>query len=272
MISYQSDSGRVWVGGRARVLDDGGTGVKAWAEKHVRRDPDLKWMLGNYVEADNPNSNGHIFPLADLTDYGLATIANKPLNMLHHGRYVIGSLVAAEMIPPNPQAALVNGGASSLAASSLVAQNPVVEVLSGMWPGFFPDEAALVVRAHQEGSLFYSMECLPTTVTCPLDGCGTTAPWEGFESENYCDHMNASRISAKRLNMPHFNAGAAIIPPVQPGWSHADITDLSALLKQHAEKAEALYANVQTETPHLGPTEWERIMVEIVGMAEGVDA
>lgn len=265
MISYQSDSGRVWVGGRARVLDEGGSGVKAWAEKHVRRDPDLKWMLGNYVEADNANSNGHIFPLADLTDYGVATIANKPLNMLHHGRYIIGSLVAAEMIAPTPQA---NNDAGSIAS---LAPHPVVEVLSGMWPGFFPDEAALVTRAHQEGSLFYSMECLPTTVTCPIEGCATTAAWEGFQSEQYCDHMNASRISAKRLNRPHFNAGAAIIPPVQPGWSHADITDLSALLKQHAEKAEALYADVETETPHLGPTEWERIMVEIVGMAEGAN-
>lgn len=254
MISYQSDQGRIWVGGRAAVLDDGASGMKAWAEKHVRKDPDIKWMLGNYVEADNPNSNGHIFPLQDLRDYGVATIPNKPLNMLHHGRYIIGSLVAAEMVEREPHASATG--------------NPVIEVLSGMWPKFFEDEAALVQRAHEEGSLYYSMECFPASVTCPQDGCQVTAAWEGFESENYCDHMNASRVSMKRLNKPHFNAGAAIVPPVKPGWTNADITDLSALLREHAEKAEALYADIQEDAPHLGPREWERMMTEIVSMAE----
>lgn len=259
MISYQSEGGRVWVGGRARLLDDGATGLKAWAETHVRKDFDLKWMLGNYVEADNANLNGHIFPLADLKEYGLATIANKPLNMLHHGRYVIGSMVAAEMV-------------DGAVTADNTAGNPVVEVLSGMWPHVFPDEAALVQRAHEEGSLYYSMECMPGSVTCPVEGCGVNAAWEGFESVNYCTHMNASRVSQKRLNLPHFQAGAAIVPPVQPGWSNADIKDISALLKQHADKSEALYAGIADDAPHLGPKEWERIMSEIVTMADGPEA
>lgn len=254
MISYQSDTGRIWVGGRAAILGDGADGLKAWAEKHVRKDPDIKWILGNYVEADNANSNGHIFPLADLQDYGVATIPNKPLNMLHHGRYVIGSLVAAEMVDGAPKASGEPG--------------QVVEVLSAMWQNFFRDESQLLQRAHEEGALYYSMECMPSSITCPVADCGVEAAWEGFESEKYCAHMNASRVSRKRLNKPHFNAGAAIIPPVQPGWKNADITDISALLKQHAEKAEKLYSDLQEDSPHLNARAWEQLMTEILVMAE----
>jgi len=258
VISYQSASGRVWVGGRAALLDDGSTGLKAWAEKHVRRDHDIKWMLGNFVEADRPNNNGHIFPLADLTDYGVATIPNKPLNMLHHARYVVGSMVAAEMVDGVPQA---DGE-----------QHPVVEVLSGLWANIFREEASLINKAHQEGSLYYSMECLPGKVACPEAGCGVTAAWEGFESPNYCAHMNASRVSKKMLHQPHFGAGAAIVPPVLPGWSNADIKDIQSMLKEHAEKAEALYADLQDDAPHLGPKEWERLMKEIIALAESPEA
>jgi hypothetical protein len=260
VISYQSESGRIWLGGRARLLDDGETGLKAWAEKHVRRDHNIKWMLGNYVEADRANSNGHIFPLADLTGYGVATIPNKPLNMLHHGRYIIGSMVAAEMVDPAPAAGGDLGG------------HPVVEVLSGMWAEIFPDEAAIVQKAHHEGSLFYSMECWPDSVTCPVDGCGSNAPWKGFKSDQYCAHMNASRVSQKILNKPHFHAGAAIVPPVLPGWRNASIGDVSALLKENADKAELLYAGLVEEAPDLGPREWERMMAEIMLMVEGPEA
>lgn len=254
MISYQSETGRVWVGGRAVLLDDGSTGLKAWAERHVRRDPDIRWMLGNFVEADRANNNGHIFPLADLTDYGVGTIPNKPLNMLHHSRYVVGSMVAAEMVDGAPRA---DGE-----------QHPVVEVLSGLWSSIFQEEASLINKAHQEGTLYYSMECWPAKVACPEPGCGTVSAWEGFESQNYCAHMNASRVSKKILHQPHFNAGAAIIPPVLPGWSNADIKDIQSMLKEHAEKAEALYADLQGDAPHLSPKEWERLMTEIMVMAE----
>ncbi len=251
-VSYQHSSGRVWLGSRAFLLDNDDR-PKAWAEKYVRKDPDLKWLLGNFVEADNANGNGHIFTLDSLQDYGIATIQNKPLNMLHHERYIVGSYVGADLVTP------------SLSAGEIM--NPYVEALAGMWGKFFPEELTLIEKAHKDGSLYFSMECFPETITCPEEGCGHTTPWAGFEAATYCDHLNASRTSKKVLNKPHFNAGAIIIPPVRPGWSNADITSLSSILQTHADEAEALYAGLEREFDHLSSSAWEALMGEILLMA-----
>lgn len=251
-ITYQQESGRVWIGSRAFLLNDDDR-PKAWAEKYVRHDRDIRWLLGNFVEADNPNGNGHIFPLADLKGYGVATIANKPLNMLHHERYIVGAYAGAELVEP------------AIAAGEIA--NPYVEALAGMWGKFFPEELAMIENAHKDGTLFFSMEANPESITCPEDGCGHTTVWAGFEDPSYCDHLNASKISKKILNKAHFNAGAIIIPPVRPGWSNADITSLSSVLQAHADQAEALYDSIEHTFDHLSPKAWEHLMGEILLLA-----
>lgn len=257
-ISYASDTG-FWIGCRARLIEDDDTNLKAWAEKHVRKDPDIGWILGNFVEADNANGNGHIFPLKDLAEYSVNTVAGKPLNMLHHQRYIVGAFAGGEMVTPPPMAA------------DMSTSNPTMEALSGMWRQIYREEYDIVARAHKEGTLFYSMEAWPTGgITCP--DCTNTYEFKGLQHDSYCAHLNASRVSPKVLNQARFEAGAVIIPPVQPGWSNASVSELSALVQQHEEEAEKLYAGIETEFAHLDAAEWEQMMFAVMLEAAAVEA
>jgi hypothetical protein len=242
------------VGARASIVDANDR-MQAWAEKHVRKDADLKWILGNFIQTDAANDNGHIFPLEDVRQTQ-QSIWHKPLNMLHHGNYIVGCFAGAELIEPSTEAAHDDGSTGT------------VEALAAFWRAFFPEEYALVEAAHNEGALYYSMECVPASLTCPQDGCGVTAAYMGRTHESYCDHMNALR-GPKRLNMPHFNAGALIIPPVRPGWKGADIKELSELMNRNADLCEQVYAGLERDMTHLSATEWESMMAHIVTEALG---
>jgi hypothetical protein len=259
-------------GGHARLLDDGANGLKAWAERHVRKDPDIRWIVGNYVEADAPNSNGHIFPLAEL-QAAQHTLPGKPLNMLHREQYIVGSFAGAQLVdasgkewaPPAATASMeviTNTTSASTTNIKIAMPNPYVEAVAGLWHSRFPDEYFEIERAHKEGTLFFSMEAIPEAVSCP--SCQVEAAFAGFESDDYCDHMQGP-TGPKRLHRPVFAGGAIIIPPIRPGWDRADIRTIA----EAHEQADEVYAAVSAESPHLEPGQWERLMAEVLTMAEG---
>lgn len=246
---------RFLLGARARLIED--DREMAWAEKHVRPDPNIKWILGNFVEADNPNDNGHIFPLDDLK-VAQQTIPHKPLNMLHHGNYIVGAYAAVEMLWPEKEQA--------------EQAHPYIEALAAFWRHLFPEEYQLVQKAHAEGALYYSMEAIPETLNCPEEGCKfkeEAVAYAGRTSETYCAHMNEAR-GKKILNNPVFGAGAIIIPPVRPGWKNADISELSNVIEQNADEVESVYANMQHNFPHLDAKAWESMMQLILLQARFV--
>lgn len=238
-------------GGRAMLLGDDDREC-AWAEQWIRHDPDLKWILGNYVEADNANSNGHIFPLEDLKE-AQATIANKPLNMLHQARRIVGNYVAVEMLYP------VEGASAGA--------NPHIEALSCFYRYYFPEEFKAVEAAQAEGAIFYSMEAVPASLTCAVDDCGQEFAYRGRAHDSYCAHLKEP-VAARRLNRPHFKGGALIIPPVLPGWKGADIKEITALIERDAEDAETLYEAFKQQGPHLESSQWEAAMVAVLRMIE----
>lgn len=244
------------LGSTAALLDDDHV-ARAWAERHVRKDPDIRWILGNYVEADQANSNGHIFPLDELL-VAQATIAGKPLNMLHREHYIVGYFAAAQLLGPD--------GAELTAANEdgNGAGHPYVEALAALWHTRFPEEFFQIQRAHKDGSLFFSMEAIPEAVSCPT--CAHEAVFAGLESDTYCDHMQGA-TGPKVLRRPVFSGGAIIIPPVRPGWDRADIKTISKMYEQGGLSTEALRADIETEMCHLGPREWEWMMGQIMTLA-----
>lgn len=240
-------------GALTALVDDDST-LKAWAERFVRSDPDLKWLLGNYVEADQANSNGHIFPLDELRN-AQHTLAGKPLNMMHRAHYIVGAFHGAQLMAPD---------GTELADASLALGSdghPYLEAVAGMWHTRFAEEFYSVRQAHADGSLFLSMEALPREVSCP--SCGQRAAYAGYESDAYCTEMQGA-TGPKILHDPVFNGGAVIIPPVRPGWHGADVKAISQLMEQSASQAEAVYASVAVEAPHLGPREWEAAMTALL--------
>lgn len=230
---------------RAALIDDDDTKTfRAWVERVVRKDPDIRWIVGNYVEANNANDNGHIFPLDDLRT-AHTTIAGKPLNMLHRDHYIVGAFAGAELQEPDEL-------------------NPYVEAVAGMWHTRFPEEYFNIQRAHDEGNLFFSMEAVPAEVSCPT--CTHRVVFAGADSETYCDHMRGP-TGPKVLHNPIFAGGAIIIPPVRPGWSRADIKTISQLVDEQPDVAERLYAGVSEMSPHLSVAEWESVMGELMIIA-----
>jgi hypothetical protein len=152
---------------------------------------------------------------------------------------------------------------SECAADLTASLNPYIESLGVVWRHYFPEEHMLIARAHQEGSLFYSMECVPSHVQCTGEGgCEQTFEYAGRVSNTYCEHLNKT-TSDKYLINPHFTAGAIIVPPVRPGWANADIHSLVA---KQAELAERVYEGVKDEFPHLDAAQWEGLMTELLAL------
>lgn len=238
--------------GRATLVDDSGP-LKAWVERVVRKDPDLRWIVGNYVEADVANDNGHIFPLQDLRA-AQHTVAGKPLNMLHRDHYIVGSFAGAQLMAAGKE----------LTADDEPNERPYVEAVAGMWHNRFPEEYFNIQKAHKDGSLFFSMEAVPEEVSCP--SCGERAVFAGVESDTYCAHMQGP-TGPKVLHGPVFAGGAIIIPPARPGWSRADVTDISAMLAASTDEANQTFNNVVDTAPHLDTATAEQLMAQIMLLA-----
>lgn len=239
---FETDTG-VRFASRAHLLEPDGERMTAWAERYVRKDPHLAWLLGNFVEADNANDNGHIFPLDDLVKNGVKTVAHKPLNMLHHENYIVGAYAGAEMMYPKDTAA--DGD-----------NRPFMEALAAMWKHIYAEEFQLIERAQKDGALFFSMEASADTLTF-VDHDNITVPYMGRSHDSY----PTQDVKAKRvLNNPRFGGGAIIIPPVKPGWSRADIKSLDALIREMPAVAEAVRAGFEQEAEHLSADQWDHMM------------
>jgi hypothetical protein len=239
----------VFWGTQAFLVDD--SRELAWAEKFVRKHPTLRYLIGRYVEAENANSNGHIFDLKQL-ESAQHDIAHTPLNLLHRPNYIVGHYVAAELMFPTEKA-------------DDTPTNPYVEALGVFYRYYFPAEFTMVENAHKDGQLYFSMECVPKSIVC--EGvCGQEFSYDGRSSPTYCAHLNEAGAK-RRLNNPNFTGGALIVPPVKPGWKRADITQLSALMAEHADEAERIYKEVKTEMPDMTAQQWEGTVHQLVVMA-----
>lgn len=242
-------------GSRASIVDETKELANAsWASEHIVQNKAFKWILGRFVEADNANNNRQYWTLSDL-QVAHPTVNNAPLNMLHQPDSVVGAFVATDLLYPTDDAAAEGS-------------NPFVEALSVFWKVYFPNEFAVVERAHAEGSLFYSMECVAETLTFRDGEENQTFPYKGPFDASYGD-WNKNSNAIRQLDKPHFLGGALIVPPVKPGWNNADIKEISRFMEQHAEMAEAVYDGVSEQASHLSPEAIEGITLSLI--AKGLD-
>lgn len=241
-----------FMGAQAFLLDDSEREIASdWASKHVQSNPAIKWVLGRFVEANARNNNRQAWSLDDLL-IQKPTINHAPMNMVHQARHIVGAYVATEMLYPTDQAAEGDPG------------NPYIEALGAFWRYYFPDEYKVVQKAHDEGSLFFSMECVAQSITFEEVASGRKQefPYAGPFSDTYGEwnHSDATRW----LNKPHFLAGALIVPPVKPGWSNATIKSLSEYMEDHQEIAEQVFASVKEQVPHLSSEQIEGITIGLM--------
>jgi hypothetical protein len=226
------------VASRAWVVED--SRELAWAEPFVRRAPDIKFILGNYVQTSTEqalryNSNGHLFGLVD-TKEAIKDIPHRPLNYLHIPNRRIGTFAAAEFVWPTGE-------------NAAEPEPPIVEALSVFWSVY--DEGELwpsIAMAHRDGTLWYSMEAMPEKITCMDETCNQTYRYAGPGSSTYCAHLQKPR-SKKMLHKPRFTGGALIVPPVRPGWVNADVKEISRVLDRDTDESDRLCKEMAAESP-----------------------
>ncbi len=214
---------------RAHIIDDLHSMEVAWAENHAYVNPNYSWILGKYVEANKANSNRQKFSFDDLKA-NKGSLSNSALN-INHTRLIVGTVAASEIVFPVGEEAAVEA-------------NPYVEALSIFWKTRFPDEFLKVQEAHQEGTLFYSMETRPEKINC--GECDNTYDYIARTDPSYCSHLNDMTASSdKNLINPDFRGNALIVPPVRPGWKFAAVSEISELMEQALRSEEEAYEDLK---------------------------
>lgn len=232
-----------YITSKASLVDESRDVASEWASKYIYENPALKWVIGNYIEADNANSNGQQFALDDIRT-NKPSLNHAPLNIDHQPHNIVGTLVASDLVYA------MKGEA-----------NPHLEVVSAIWKYYFPETLRKIEEAHEMGSLFYSMESIGESVTCTGDaGCGETFKYAGPMSDTYCDHIK-DRASAKLINNPQFLAAALILPPNRPGWKSAYINEMAQQVSN--EEKDRVISEVATELPDATEEQWESIMWQL---------
>lgn len=248
-----------FMGSQAELIVNDRELAAAWYSDKIVHNPAFAHVVGRFVEADRANDNKQLFSLEGLK-LARPTITHAPMNMNHSSRRVVGAFIGTDLLFPTG----TEGEPEGEGASGDAGLNPYIEALGVFWRHYFAEEYDLIEAAHAEGKLAFSMECIPRRIQCSGNGgCGNEFAYDGRTSPTYCAHLNMS-ASDKYLIDPHFTAGALLVPPTMPGWTHAEVHKLVA---QHAALAERIYNGVATSFSHLDPREWEQMMGELLHFA-----
>jgi hypothetical protein len=233
--------------------------MKHWAEPYVNSNPAFRWMVAKYVESGNPNRNNHMWSPDDLRD-SVESIHHTPMNMLHKASHVVGTFVAGKYMEEEHDNTL---------AQAQEAFNPYVEVVGPFWSYYFPNELQTVEAAYEEGRLFVSMECVAETARWHrTDGEHRDFIYMGPNHKSYGEWQSPGNIL--QFVNPHFLGGGLIVPPVDPGWSGAEVRELARIVSTHQDEAEDVYETVAQLAPHLSTDEWENVMLFIMHSYAGV--
>jgi len=228
-----------------------------WATREIN--PFIKWIAGNFVESDRPNSNKQFWTAGDL-EMAEYSIRGAPLNMVHKTRQPVGFFEDTNSVDLSTDEEEDEASRSPLK----------IQALAGMWTHIFPFEAALVDAADEKGLLYYSMECRGTHIVCAGDeGCGEK--FEYLKPSTHCDHLK-ERASIRHIVNPTFRGGALIVPPVRPGWKGANASVFKDAVWEEAakfaEQTEDIYTSAQAAGADLTPSAWEHTMAMIIAMAD----
>lgn len=213
--------------------------------RQSKANPYFMWVQGRFVEAEQANQNGALWSTGDL-EFGEMGVRHGPLNWLHQGKKVIGTIADGRLISP-------------AAVQTASAERPFIAATAAIWKWLYPDEARDVEQASADGKLFYSMECVAEQIQCAgANGCGQSFDYlkAVTDPSSVCGHVR-ERSSSRRMVNPSFLGGAVIVPPLSPGWRGASAT----VVQQAASMAEATHA---ANLGGMSASEWEGLMAAVL--------
>ncbi len=244
-ITFDASSSHIIMDQAFLIPEDRST-ASHWAADHMTNNPAYRWVVGKYVESDRPNQNNQMWTSEEMPG-SASSILHAPMNILHKHHHVVGTFTGAEVIYPDGITA-DHGGNS-----------PYIEAIGAFWKYYFPTELAVIEKAHDEGSLWFSMECLGESMSWTKpDGQTKAFAYDGPASASYDGWDEKGNIAT--IGNPHFIGGALIFPPAKPAWKEADVQTLSKLVDKHDEEAMHAYDMFKEDAPHLDPQTWEELM------------
>jgi hypothetical protein len=156
----------------------------AFADEMAKLAPNenLYWLKGKYVEADNPNRNGHVWEEGELAIKSLSPMF-MPVTVMHDPRTAVGLIADAALRTPEADKV----------------PRAYIETAMGLWAHRFPEVAEECRINYEAGTLMQSMECRSPYYTCIA--CNETFPklLDGAERKNWCSHMRDSDGHAARI-------------------------------------------------------------------------
>jgi hypothetical protein len=217
------------------------------AREIAATNPAFLLISGKFVGAEKANRNGALWTTGDL-EMGQPTVTHGPLNWLHEERHIVGALASSRMVTQE--------------AASDLGSDPHIAVDSVVWKWIYPQEAATIQLASDQGSLWYSMECIAENVHC--GDCSGSYPYMDVmrASAEVCEHVTG-RTATRRMENPTFLGGAIIVPPVRPGWADANVE----VMRQGASFAEKAWDQSQLPDGAMAAGDWERLMANVVRFA-----
>ncbi len=144
--------------------------------------PNLLWLRGNYVEADNANSNGDEWTAEELTIKSL-TPMYCPVTVMHDPTTAVGLIADTRLLTPDKDQV----------------PRARIETSLAIWAHRFPDIAEEIAHNYEQGMLMQSMECQAPYYACKE--CGQTfqtLPGRA-EKKNWCEHLAGTRDAGRIL-------------------------------------------------------------------------
>ena len=204
--------------------------------------PSFLWVAGRFVQANQPNKNGHFWSYDDL-QVGEASIRYTPMNVLHKWDAPVGTFVETKIVHRKDKL--------EAASDRLL---PEIQALGVVWAANFPGVANQARAAHAQNKLWYSMECVAEKKQC-LE-CDEVFPFTAAAHET-CTHLAERANAPRRFINPVFLGGALIFPPESPAWQDADVTEVAHHLVED-------YAHREERPQIMSADIWEAMMDDVV--------
>jgi hypothetical protein len=152
----------------------------------------LRWLQGQYVEADNPNANGAQWTASELAIKNMTPVL-CPVTVMHDPRTAVGTIADAKLLTPEADQV----------------PRARIDTIIALWAHRFPEVVEEADHNAEQGTLMQSMECYSPWYECSACGMAFHKLPQGAEQAQWCQHLKASNPNAGFVDLGSANGSSA---------------------------------------------------------------
>lgn len=156
--------------------------------------PNIKWLQGQYVEADTPNKNGQQWTAGEVAIKSLTPMF-MPVTVMHDPRTAVGLIADTKLLTPEKDS---------------VPRSRIDNTLA-IWGHRFPEVAEEIDANYEQGTLMQSMEAISPAYACGECGQVFQKLPEQAERANWCEHLLGKNGDATRTLLNVVFTGTGLI-------------------------------------------------------------